>query len=102
MAANIDLAIIDNDVYVTGGDFTFAVSDEQHIIDNIAAFPGWWKEYPSDGVGIFQFENSSGQEQLIERNIKLQLQSDGYQCDRPDVVFDTNGKLIINPNATKV
>jgi hypothetical protein len=102
MALSLDILLSDNDILIQDGDFVIGYSDDQHIIDNIAAFNGWWKEYPSDGVGIFQYQNSSGTEQEIEKLIKLQLQSDGYQCDRPDVSFDANGKLIINPNATKI
>jgi hypothetical protein len=84
------------------GDLQIGESDEQHIMDTIAAFPGWWKENPADGVGIFAYENSSGQQQVLARNIKQQLQSDGYQCNNPIITQSANGGLIIDPNATKV
>lgn len=104
MALNYDLALVDNDLYIdpVTGDFVISESDDQHIIDNIAAFPGWWKQYPPDGVGIFQYENSSGQEQSIQRVIKIALQNDGYQVDTPEVTKSVSGKLTIRPNAVKI
>jgi hypothetical protein len=102
MAINYDLALENNDLMIVNGDFFIAESDEQHIIDNISAFPGWWKENPADGVGILQYQNASGSEQEIAKKIKIELQSDGYQVTTPSVYFDASGELIINPNATKV
>ncbi|QTE37468.1 hypothetical protein J3L18_30960 [Mucilaginibacter gossypii] len=104
MALNFDVALFNNDLYIdpSTGDFVFAESDEQHIIDTIAAFPGWWKENPADGVGLFQYENSSGQEQVLERSIKINLQGDGYQVNNPSVTRDASGNLVVQPNATKV
>jgi hypothetical protein len=101
---NHDIALFNNDLYIdpNTGDFMIAESDEQHIIDTLAAFPGWWKENPQDGVGLFQYENSSGQEQVLQRVIKIQLQSDGYQVNNPSVSRDTSGSLIVQPNAIKV
>lgn len=104
MALNYDIALQQNDAYIDPGtgDFLIVASDEQHIIDTINAFPGWWKENPSDGVGLFQYENSSGQEQILQRVIKIQLQSDGYQVSNPIVRRDSSGELIVQPNAIKV
>lgn len=103
MALNYDIGLFNNDAFIDPnvGDFDISPSDEQHIIDNIAAFPGWWKEFPQDGVGILQYENSSGQEQVIGRQVKLQLQSDGYQVTNPVITQSANGNLSIQPNATK-
>jgi hypothetical protein len=101
---NQDIALISNDLFIDpiAGDFSIADSDTQHIVDNIAAFPGWWKENPTDGVGILQYENSAGQEQDIQRMVKIQLQSDGYQVNNPFVKIDSTGKLIVQTNATKL
>lgn len=102
MANSFDICLQYNDLFIDGGDFIVAESDEQHIIDTISAFPGWWKENPTDGVGLFQYLKSSGQEQLLSKNIKIQLQSDGYQVNVPTVTTDSSGKMVIDPNATKV
>lgn len=101
---NYDIGLYNNDLYLDPdlGDIVIAASDEQHVIDNIAAFPGWWKENPADGVGLFAYENSSGQEQVLQRSIKLQLQADGYQVDNPSVKRNADGELVVTPNAIKV
>lgn len=104
MALNFDIALFENDLYIDefSGDFVIAPSDQQHIIDTIASFPGWWKQFPADGVGLFAYENSSGQEQVLLRSVKMQLQSDGYQVNNPQVTRDAEGKLIVSPNAVKL
>lgn len=104
MALNFDIALFNNDLYIDAdsGDFVIAPSDEQHIIDTIAAFPGWWKENPDDGVGLMAYENSSGQEQVLQQSIKIQLQSDGYQVNNPSVARDAAGELVVKPNAIKL
>lgn len=81
------------------GDFVIVASDQQHIEDTIAAFPGWWMQYPADGVGARAFLGSSGQIQNLARQIKLQLQSDGYTVKNPKVSY-VGGFLDINPDAT--
>lgn len=101
MANSRDISIVSNDLYIVNGDFFIADSDVQHVSDTIAAFPGWWKENPSDGVGMLAYMNSSGKEQEIERKIRVQLIADGYTAT-PSVSVTTGGQLTINPNATKI
>lgn len=95
-----DIETEDGAIVISNNDVVWAVSDEQHIQDTITAFPGWWKENFSDGVGIIDFLNSSGQQQILSRLIKIQLESDLYQVNNPDIKFQPGGKLVINPNAT--
>jgi hypothetical protein len=71
-------------------------------MDNIASFPGWWKENPADGVGIFQYLNSAGQAQILERSIKVSLMADGYKSDAAKSPIDAAGNLTIEPNAEKL
>jgi hypothetical protein len=103
MAANFDLSTINDDLYINPltGDFTISNSDENHIQDNIISFPGWWKQYPQDGIGIFAYQNSSGQEQELARVIKQQLTLDGYQVNNPLITTSPSGILNVQPNATK-
>lgn len=96
---NQDFALKNNDLLCINGDIAIAESDVQHIEDTINAFPGWWKNNPADGVGIFQYVNSSGQEQTIKRSIMLNLQSDGYSVSNPFVEV-SNGTITIQPNAS--
>jgi hypothetical protein len=98
--ANYDHLLVGNDLYIdtNAGDFVVAQSDVQHVQDTIAAFPGWWKQNPADGVGIFAYQNSSGQNQVLGRNVIQQLQSDNYQCNNPIITQAPDGTLTINPN----
>lgn len=98
--ARQDLALLDNDLLIQNNDFMIAESDVQHIDDTINAFPGWWKNYPEDGVGIFQYLNSIGTEQTIKKALIINLQSDGYFVNNPIIETDSSGKLNIIPNAT--
>jgi len=102
MALSRDIALFNNDLLIINGDLAISESDVQHVTDTINAFPGWWKQYPADGVGLFSFLNSSGQEDAIAQDIKIQLQADGYQVSYPSVVVNNDGTFTINPNATKV
>lgn len=96
---NQDFALQENDIYITGGDFAITESDNQHIADTLNAFPGWWKENPADGIGVFSYVNSAGQEQALKRAIQIQLTSDGYKVTNPQVTVDTAGRMSVNPNA---
>jgi hypothetical protein len=95
-----DILFANGDLIISNNDVHYGDSDAQHIQDTIHASPGWWKENFSDGVGILSYLNSSGQEQVIARAIKIQLESDLYRVNNPVVQFDSNGKLNITPNAT--
>lgn len=98
-----DLRIEDNDLYINPntGDFQIAYSDPQHIQDIIESFAGWWKEFPALGVGIKQYQGSSGMEQTLQRSIKLQLQGDGYSVEGMIVESNPDGTFTIYPNAVR-
>jgi len=100
MAANYDIKLLNNEPVISSGDFVIAQSDEQHIADTLNAFPGWWKEYPDDGVGVRAYLGGPVNTQLLAKNIQLQLSSDGYTVNGPLVSIDASGNLVIEPNAT--
>jgi hypothetical protein len=91
----------DGDLLIQDGDFVISLSDEDHMQDLIESFVGWWKEFPAVGVGIKQFQASAGQEQVIERNIKLQLQSDGYDIAIVRVTATSDSKFNIQIDGTR-
>jgi hypothetical protein len=95
---NQDIALLNNDLVIVDGDLAISFSDQQHIQDTINAFPGWWKENPADGVGLFAYLGGGGVEQQLSRAIKIQLRSDGYSVSSPKVSTDPSGKLLIDPN----
>jgi len=70
---------IDNDLVIAGGKFNVAESDEQHVADILASIPGQWKQWPILGVDLAGFINSSANAAVIERNIAIQLEADGYK-----------------------
>lgn len=99
MANRIDyLCGSDGDLLISNGDFVVGISDEMHIEDTIKSDVGYWKENPQDGVGIDKYIKSTGQEQVLARSIKLQLENDGYTVNNPIVEVD-NEKVTITPNA---
>lgn len=100
MSPRSDIQLLNNDLVFQNNDLVWDISDDQHIEDTINASPGWWKENFSDGVGIRSYLNSSGQEQILARVIKIQLQSDLYTVNSPTIQFDATGRLIIQPNAS--
>lgn len=95
-----DLKYDSDGMVISNSDVMWDVSDTQHVEDTINAAPGWWKENPADGVNIKSYLNSSGQEQRLQRLIKIQLESDLYTVTNPKVFFESDSKLIIEPNAT--
>lgn len=92
----------DGDLLIRDGDFAVGESDDQHIEDIITAFPGWWKQFPLLGVGIFQNIKSSQNPQDLERSIKINLQSDGYDVSNARVAINGNGKMEVSPNAVRL
>lgn len=96
-----DLGCDDSGSLIFGrSELSWVVSDEQHIEDTINAFPGWWKENFSDGVGIRYYLNSSGQQQILARSLKIQLESDLYTVGNPIINFNSDGQLVIQPDAS--
>ena len=93
-----DLMLENNDIVIQNNDFVLAESDEQHVIDTINACPGWWKQFYSDGISIISYLKARNIEQLLSKNIKLQLKSDGYTCS--PIVGYVNNTLSVNPNVT--
>lgn len=98
--ANRDIKTVNNDIVWENGDLSFMDSDEQHIIDTINAYTGWWKEFPTDGVGVGLYQNSAGAQQQLSRKIKIELEKDNYKVSNPILEFDSSGNLNIYPNAT--
>lgn len=91
----------DGDLVFSGGDLKIDFSDKQHIKDIINSNTGWWKQFPLVGVGIQYYLNSSGKDQQLEREIRLQLTADGYSVERP-VIVRTADSFDITPNAERL
>ena len=94
MAEFKDIKLIENDLDFLDGDFAIGASDEQHVEDIIRAYVGHYKEYPTLGVGIDLYVNSSGSQLELQRNIKFQLESDGFTVN--NVIVDQEGKVYLD------
>jgi hypothetical protein len=105
MAAAKDLKLDDDgDLYINPntGDVEIDFSDKQHIKDILTANVGWYKQFPLVGVGIQNYLNSSGMQQQLEREIKIQLTADGYSVGRPKIINNPDGTFTIEPNAQRL
>lgn len=87
----IDMKQQNNDIFIdtVEGDFAFAESDPQHVQDIIEAYAGWWKQFPTLGVGVKKYLSRSGSVQFLKRAIKVNLKADGYRTDKI-IVNDEN------------
>lgn len=90
------------DLLFKDGDLVVGESDEQHIKDTLNAEPGWWKQYPTDGVGIRRYLGAPSGRQRLQKDIKIHLQRDGYVFVSPPVVkFTGRDNLTIEANAIR-
>lgn len=91
----------DGDLYVNKftNDFDFGPSDSRHLTDIIVAFPGWYKNSPSLGVGAMRYLKSKGTSQQLARSIHMNGQADGYSITPQLLYPQTNIEKII-ANAT--
>ena len=96
-----DLQLNNNDLVIQNNDLIWSDSDQQHIADMINAFPGHWKQFPQNGVGVFTYLKSKGTENEINRKIQLALIADGYMSSNPSATFDAEGNLVVNANASR-
>jgi hypothetical protein len=81
MAAVQDFSLnaIRNDLLIQNGDFVISDSDKNHIYLILKTVLGDWKQYPLVGCGLDYYQASSGMEQIIQRNMTVQLTADGYK-----------------------
>jgi hypothetical protein len=71
------------------GDFQADFSDPQHQEDIINQGIGSYKQYPLTGVGVRNYQGSSGMELNLKKGIQKQLSSDGYSVN--NVKFSKSG-----------
>lgn len=78
----IDIIMDDNgDELLLNDDLVLGSSDEQHISDILASYPGEWKQSPLCGVNIRRAINGS-LNGVIRRDVRLQLEADGYKVKK--------------------
>ena len=88
------------DLEILNGDLVINESDNQHIGDIIQSAPNWWKEYPQLGVNIQLYLSGSNTDKL-NRDLKLQLQSDGYDVNKATITQD-NENFTLDTDAKRL
>lgn len=77
-------------------------SDNQHKIDIIFFNTGSLKQYPTEGFGIFKYENSEYDADNVYSNLSQEVKDDGYKLMSGSIYpvseggFDINTDLITN------
>ena len=82
MASAHDIGHDENGLFVKNGDFVVLESDTMHAKDIIISAPGWWNQFPLLGANITKYRSSSGREQQMTRDIKLNMTADGFIVDQ--------------------
>ena len=95
MVKDIDLET-DLDLKIIDGDFAISDSDQNHVINILKAYVGGYKQFPLVGVGIDYYLASAGTQQVIKRNITVQMESDGYKVNKIDVLGQSKYSIDAN------
>lgn len=96
-----DIKLKDGLLHIRDGDFVAGDSYEQEIEDLILFTQGSWKEFPLLGVGITNYQNSSGKGEELQVLIKKNLELDGKNSSGLKTSLDANGKYLITLDAIK-
>jgi hypothetical protein len=83
---------------IENGDFVIGPSDEQHIQDNLLSSPGHYKNAPTLGANLLEYQDSEFDDVIKEnmrRNVSLSLQIDGYKLLSWDM---TTGDINVGTN----
>lgn len=95
MVKDIDLET-DLDLKIIDGDFAISDSDQNHVINILKAYVGGYKQFPLVGVGIDYYLASAGTQQVIKRNITVQMESDGYKVNKIEVLGQSKYSIDAN------
>lgn len=91
----------DGDLPIEQNNFTIGPSDNQHLQDAMLAAPGWWKQFPQNGIAIVSYQKARVQPLKVLAKVKQQLSNDGYTLVNPKVPF-INGTMGVIPNAVRM
>lgn len=83
----------EGDLLFIDGDIVIGQSDQQHVLDIMDMQPGELKEFPLLGFGAINYLKRTITEAEFKRDLKIQLNYDGY--DNP-VIDTSNGIQNLN------
>jgi hypothetical protein len=104
MAARTDLLLdLNGDLPIGAKLMTTGPSDLQHQKDMFRSFPGEWKQFLNNGIGLAGYLKTSNPKRIstLKNQARQQLQRDGYNVGNMLITFDASGKMIIKTNATR-
>lgn len=82
------------DLRIENGDFFIEESDQNHILLILKSYLGAFKEFPLVGLGIDYYLASSGNKEVIRRNMTVQLNADGYKVN--EITIRPNNEYFID------
>jgi hypothetical protein len=71
------------------GDFFIEDSDQNHIALILKSYLGAFKEFPLVGLGIDYYIASSGNKEVIKRNMTVQLNNDAFKVNEIKINNDS-------------
>ncbi|WP_233860988.1 hypothetical protein [Tenacibaculum piscium] len=74
----------DGDLMLVNGDFVIGDASEQSVAQILISKSGQWKEYPQIGADIQKSQHGKI-DRFLERNISVQLASDGFNVDTLEI-----------------
>lgn len=75
-----------NELIIADGDFVIGQSDQQHVKHIVEAFKGEYKSNPLVGFGAINYLKRDDKiESEFRRDLKIQLENDGYNDSDIDV-----------------
>lgn len=90
-----DIQHSEGELVIKNGDFVIAESDTQHVEDIVIALPGEFKSFPMIGFGAIQRLKQNVNKSRFKRDLKIQLEYDGYR--NPEIDLSQGfGNLKIN------
>lgn len=84
----------DADFVEQDGDFAPGDPSNLYIQYILVSSPGHWKQFPLVGIGIFNYLQGTQSQQVLQRNIRQQLEADVYK--RPLIDVTNFPTIIIN------
>lgn len=82
------------DLLIEDGDFSVGIADEQHVEHIIQVQKGEFKEFPLLGFGIENYLKTNTEPLEFKRDLKVQLEYDGYK--NADVELTKDYQLKVN------
>lgn len=77
-------------------------ADLQVQQDMFASFPGEWKQFIFNGIGVYRSLKVTGTKvQALKNRARQQLLADGYSVGRMNIYNKPDGTLVIQTNASR-